>query len=365
MHKSYDCNLLSIYRWIYRITTIFAVVAGTVHTLVNSATYSGGNPAQGDKFRLSVTGNTLTVTSTGATSTINFTDSNNYVPSGGYAGFALNDSSVITGVQTGLFAFGANQCATPTFSPVAGSYGPTQTVTVTSATSGCTIYYTTDGTTPTESSSSIANGGTVSVASSLTLKAIASLTDNLDSAVGSATYTINGALTTPSFSPVAGTYSSTQSVTITSNGIGEAIYYTTDGSTPTSGSTLYTGPVSVSSSLTLKAIAILAGWSNSAVGSAAYVISSTYSISGNAGVAGATVSYTGTASGSVTADGSGNYTITGLANGSYTITPTKTGYTFSPSSSPETVSGSNITGVNFTATLLLLLATAVSDSVSN
>ena len=49
---------------------------------------------------------------------------------------------------------------------------------------------------------------------------------------------------------------------------------------------------------------------------------STYSISGNAGVAGATVSYTGTASGSVTADGSGNYTITGLSNGSYTITPT-------------------------------------------
>ena len=77
-----------------------------------------------------------------------------------------------------------------------------------------------------------------------------------------------------------------------------------------------------------------------------------YSISGNAGVAGATVSYSGTASGSVTANGSGNYTISGLANGSYTITPTFAGYTFSPSSSPETVSGSNITGVNFTATIV-------------
>ena len=87
---------------------------------------------------------------------------------------------------------------------------------------------------------------------------------------------------------------------------------------------------------------------------------------GNAGVAGATVSYTGTASGSVTADGSGNYSITGLSNGSYTITPTKTGYTFSPTSASETVSGSNITGVNFTATFLLLLVrAAVSDSVSN
>lgn len=74
------------------------------------------------------------------------------------------------------------------------------------------------------------------------------------------------------------------------------------------------------------------------------------SISGNAGVAGALVSYTGTASGNVTADGSGNYTIPGLANGSYTITPTKAGYTFSPSNRSETVSSSNITGVDFTAT---------------
>jgi hypothetical protein len=73
-------------------------------------------------------------------------------------------------------------------------------------------------------------------------------------------------------------------------------------------------------------------------------------ISGNAGVAGATVAWAGTSSGSTTADGSGNYTTSGLANGSYTITPSLTGYTFSPTSQNETVSGSNITGVNFTAT---------------
>lgn len=75
----------------------------------------------------------------------------------------------------------------------------------------------------------------------------------------------------------------------------------------------------------------------------------TFSISGNAGVAGATVAWNGTSSGSTTADGSGNYTISGLANGPYTITPSKTGYTFSPTSASEIVSGSNITGVNFTA----------------
>jgi hypothetical protein len=89
-------------------------------------------------------------------------------------------------------------------------------------------------------------------------------------------------------------------------------------------------------------------FSSFVMGSAAVVTS--YSISGSAGVAGATVSYSGTASGSVTANGSGNYTISGLANGSYTLTPSKTGYTFSPTSANETVSSSNITGVNFTAT---------------
>jgi hypothetical protein len=86
--------------------------------------------------------------------------------------------------------------------------------------------------------------------------------------------------------------------------------------------------------------------SNFVMGSAA--VASTYSISGNCGVAAATVSYSGTASGSVTADGSGNYTISGLANGSYTITPSAAGYSFSPASANETVNGANITGVNFT-----------------
>lgn len=76
---------------------------------------------------------------------------------------------------------------------------------------------------------------------------------------------------TPTFSPVAGTYTSIQSVTITSAGA-DAIYYTTDGSTPTTGSTLYSGPVSVAVSETLKAIAVKAGFQNSAVGTAVYVI---------------------------------------------------------------------------------------------
>ena len=78
-------------------------------------------------------------------------------------------------------------------------------------------------------------------------------------------------LPTPTFSPVAGSYSSAQLVTITAAN-STSIYYTTDGSTPTTGSTLYTGAITVSSSETLKAIGVAVGYSNSAVGSAAYTI---------------------------------------------------------------------------------------------
>ena len=75
----------------------------------------------------------------------------------------------------------------------------------------------------------------------------------------------------------------------------------------------------------------------------------TYSISGNAGIASATITYTGTASGSVKADSTGTYTIAGLANGTYTLTPSLTGgYTFTPTSVSKTVSGANILGANFT-----------------
>jgi hypothetical protein len=80
----------------------------------------------------------------------------------------------------------------------------------------------------------------------------------------------------------------------------------------------------------------------------------TFSISGTisptAGGGGATVTLSGAASDTTTANSSGAYTFTGLANGTYAVTPSRTGYTFSPTSQNATVSGANVTGVNFTAT---------------
>ena len=61
----------------------------------------------------------------------------------------------------------------------------------------------------------------------------------------------------------------------------------------------------------------------------------------------------GASSANTTTNASGDYTFTGLANGNYTVTPSKTGFTFSPTSLSQTVSGSDITGENFTATSTL------------
>jgi RHS repeat-associated protein len=77
---------------------------------------------------------------------------------------------------------------------------------------------------------------------------------------------------TPAFSPVAGTYTSAQTVTITDSTNGSTIYYTADGTTPTTSSTRYTSAIVVSATETLKAIATASGKTNSAVASAVYTL---------------------------------------------------------------------------------------------
>ena len=179
------------------------------------------------------------------------------VASGGYSNSA---------VASGTFTIAAG---TPVYSPRPGTYASAQSVTITDTTAGAVIYYTTDGSTPISSSKLYT--GPVLVSSNQTIKAIAMAPGYSNSAVGTAAYTI--AASAPAFTPYAGTYSSAQSVSMIDATPGAAIYYSTDGSIPTSSSKLYTGPVVVSSSQTIKAIAVASGYGNSVVATAAYTIS--------------------------------------------------------------------------------------------
>ena len=85
--------------------------------------------------------------------------------------------------------------AVPTFSPAGGTYTTEQNVTLACATSGATIYYTTDGTEP--SASSTLYEGTITIGTTTTLKAIA-IKNGISSEVAEAVYTINSGGNTPS-----------------------------------------------------------------------------------------------------------------------------------------------------------------------
>jgi hypothetical protein len=167
-----------------------------------------------------------------------------------------------------------NPTATPTSSPVPGTYTSPQTVTLADATTGAVIYYTTDGSTP--STSSATYTAPLPVNSSTTIKAIAAASGYTTSAVGTFTYTISlPAAATPTFSPAGGTYSSPQTVTLSDATSGAVIYYTTNGTTPTTSSTQYTGPFQVSEPTTVEAIATASDHTTSAVATATYTASST------------------------------------------------------------------------------------------
>jgi hypothetical protein len=162
------------------------------------------------------------------------------------------------------------QAATPSFRPAAGTYTNSVTVTISTATSGATIRYTTDGTTPTTGSAVYT--GPITLTQSRTIRAIAVKSGMLDSAVASATYTIRTA--TPTFNPPGGTYLLNLTVSISVSTPGAVIYYTTDGSTPTTSSRRYSGPILLLplSTTTIKAIGVAPGQSQSVVASATYRI---------------------------------------------------------------------------------------------
>jgi len=160
--------------------------------------------------------------------------------------------------------------ATPTFSIPSGIYTSAQLVTLQDATPGATIYFTINGATPTDKSTPYTEQ--IPVNAPEAIKAIATFPGFETSEVGTAKYVIAPVALLPIFTPSAGTYASKQSVKVTDTTKGATIYYTTNGMTPTTKSTKYTKPISVSKTETIKAISIAKGFSNSPVALATYTI---------------------------------------------------------------------------------------------
>jgi len=205
------------------------------------------------------------------------------------------------GMIHGFVLANSSQAAMPTFSPGAGTYPVAQSVALSDTTPGAAIFYTTDGTAPTTSSTPYT--GPIPVSSTETIKAMATASGCSNSAIASATYIIAPPAATPTFSPPAGSYASAQNVTISDTTPGATIYYTTDGTTPTTSSTKFTAPVAVTSTKTIKAIAVASGFSNSAVAMATYninVAAPDFQVSVNPGTLTIVAGQSGTATFTVT-----------------------------------------------------------------
>jgi formylglycine-generating enzyme required for sulfatase activity len=166
--------------------------------------------------------------------------------------------------------------ATPTFNPVAGTYQTAQSVTINCATAGATIYYTLNGTDPTTSSSLFNPVYPILIPlnTSVQLKARAFKTNWISSVIASGSYVITGTVATPTFNPVAGTYQTAQSVTISCATSGATIRYTINGTDPTSGSMIYSTPIPIAlgTTMTLKAKAFKTNWTDSAIATALFTI---------------------------------------------------------------------------------------------
>jgi len=123
---------------------------------------------------------------------------------------------------------------------------------------------------------------TAAAVATKTLTAIAAGTVALSTSVSGSVVSITATVVlvaTPTFSLPAGTYSGTQFVTLSCSTAGASMFYTLDGSSPTISSTPYVTAISVGASETIKVLATKSGLANSAIASAAYVIT------GSAGVA--------------------------------------------------------------------------------
>src|ERR1022692_4416583 len=161
----------------------------------------------------------------------------------------------------------------------------------------------------------------------------------------SLTLPVYTAAATPIISPASGTYTSVQTVTITDTTPGAAIYYTTDGiSTPTTSSMLYTGGISVSATETIDAIAVASNYYSSAVASATYTINLPPDFSVPSTLPALTIATGHSAFDTITVALVNGFT--GTVSFSCSGLPTEATCSFSPS----TVAGSGSTQITVTAT---------------
>jgi hypothetical protein len=183
------------------------------------------------------------------------------------SGLAMFDAAMRWSIQ----APGSSIVEPVNFNPPAGAYSGTISLSLDTPTSGASIRYTLDGSTPTTNSTLYL--GAFNISPPITVKAMAHKQGFINSSVTSASYTLQAnQVEAPAINPPAGGYPGNVSVTLSSGTSGATIRYTTNGSTPTTNSTIYTGAFNITPPKTVKAMAHKSGMLNSTVTTASYTV---------------------------------------------------------------------------------------------
>ena len=162
-----------------------------------------------------------------------------------------------------------NKVATPTFFPTTSAVTNGTLVTISTVTPGATLYYTTNGTTPT--TGSLIYSSPLPIRQPVTVKTFGIESGYSNSAVATASYSM-AQVATPVFSPPVGPIIDGTSITITCSTPGSTIYFTTDGSTPTTNSTVYSFPATINGGTTVKALASAFNYANSSLTSVTFLL---------------------------------------------------------------------------------------------
>jgi hypothetical protein len=287
----------NVYYWgVYDYLKSFPLVNGLLSAMPTASTEQGGYPgvtpsisangsAQGIVWAVNVAGSStvLMAHDAGNVATTLYSSATNAARDGAglpnpHAVPTIANGHVYLATTNLLNVYGllsGSQTIAPIISPSSTKFVGSVGATITDASPNATIYYTTDGTPATTASTPYS--GPISVTSSQTINAVASAPGLTLSYQSWTSYT-QTVTSPPTFSPPAVAYSSAQSVTISDATPGATIYYTTNGTTPTIASSVYSGPINVSASETLNAIAVAPGYAISSVGSISYVISNSSTI---------------------------------------------------------------------------------------
>lgn len=159
----------------------------------------------------------------------------------------------------------------PTISPTSAIFVDSVRVTLNTLTAGSDIHYTLDGSIPNQDDPLYTDP--VLITEDAKLTAVAFHKGMVSSVPASESYRIIPPLVSdPTYTPSQGIYDKPIKVTINTKETGTTIYYTLDGSTPDTNSTVYTTPVAIDSTSRLKSFAVKEGLTPSNISSSTYTI---------------------------------------------------------------------------------------------